>query len=238
MKIISRHNKKDFYDYSGFGHDTSDDIVFVRTPIFEEIDERNKITKYFYNKMPHANNWSDNDYFLTYVVIGIYPYCYIVPAVINNYENFLTQEQIVVPFEVADTDEELNKFLKKINKNIQIEKKYKWLSDHGRHLNTNSSWKDEDLFRQIETPVFLFHHYGIYENQHFKSYNHIIKNIIFSDQPTYWLKYIKEDLDKRDVYTDIENYLWSMKQEPISEPDNETKIISHGFDLKTSFRKM
>lgn len=238
MKIISRHNKKDFYDYSGFGHDTSDDIVFVRTPIFEEIDERNKITKYFYNKMPHANNWSDNDYFLTYVVIGIYPYCYIVPAVINNYENFLTQEQIVVPFEVADTDEELNKFLKKINKNIQIEKKYKWLSDYGRHLNTNSSWKDEDLFRQIETPVFLFHHYGTYENQHFKSYNHIIKNIIFSDQPTYWLKYIKEDLDKRDVYTDIENYLWSMKQEPISEPDNETKIISHGFDLKTSFRKM
>lgn len=238
MKIISRHNKKDFYDYSGFGHDTSDDIVFVRTPIFEEIDERNKITKYFYNKMPRANNWSDNDYFLTYVVIGIYPYCYIVPAVINNYENFLTQEQIVVPFEVADTDEELNKFLKKINKNIQIEKKYKWLSDYGRHLNTNSSWKDEDLFRQIETPVFLFHHYGTYENHHFKSYNHIIKNIIFTDQPTYWLKYIKEDLDKRDVYTDIENYLWSMKQEPISEPDNETKIISHGFDLKTSFRKM
>ena len=52
------------------------------------------------------------------------------------------------------------------------------------------------------------------------------------------IKYIKDDLDKRDVYTDIENYLWSMKQEPISEPGNDTKIISHGFDLKTSFRKM
>lgn len=55
---------------------------------------------------------------------------------------------------------------------------------------------------------------------------------------TNWLKYIKDDLDKRDVYTDIENYLWGMKQEPISEPDNKTKIVSHGFDLKTSFRKM
>ena len=64
------------------------------------------------------------------------------------------------------------------------------------------------------------------------------KNVIFNEQPTNWLKYIKDDLDKRDIYTDIENYLWSMKQEPISEPDNETKIISHGFDLKTSFRKM
>ena len=66
----------------------------------------------------------------------------------------------------------------------------------------------------------------------------IIKNVIFNEQPTNWLKYIKDDLDKRDVYTDIENYLWSMKQDPISEPDNKTKIISHGFDLKTSFRKM
>lgn len=66
----------------------------------------------------------------------------------------------------------------------------------------------------------------------------IIKNVIFNEQNTNWLKYIKDDLDKRDIYTDIENYLWSMKQEPISEPDNKTKIVSHGFDLKTSFRKM
>ena len=159
-------------------------------------------------------------------------------TIINNYENLLTQEQVTVPFEVANTNEELNEFLKKINLNIQIEDKYKWVSVHQRHSNFKSSWKDEDLFRQIETPVFLFHHHGAYENHHFKSYDYIIKNIIFTEQPTNWLKYIKDDLDKRDVYTDIENYLWSMKQEPISEPDNETKIISHGFDLKTSFRKM
>ena len=50
--------------------------------------------------------------------------------------------------------------------------------------------------------------------------------------------YIKEDLDNRPIYNDIENFLWSIKQEPISEPDNKTKIINHGFDLKTSFRKM
>lgn len=93
-----------------------------------------------------------------------------------------------------------------------------------------SSWKDEEIFRQLEAPVFLCYFDG--------SSGRIIKNIIFNEQITNWLKYIKDDLDKRDVYTDIENYLWSMKQEPTSEPDNETKIISHGFDLKTSFRKM
>ena len=66
----------------------------------------------------------------------------------------------------------------------------------------------------------------------------IIKNVIFNEQNTNWLKYFIDDTDTPDIYTDIENYLWSMKQEPISEPDNKTKIISHGFDLKTSFRKM
>jgi formyltetrahydrofolate synthetase len=45
-------------------------------------------------------------------------------------------------------------------------------------------------------------------------------------------------LDNTPVYNDIENFLWMTKQEPISEPDNKTKIINHGFDLKTSFRKM
>jgi ribonuclease J len=55
-------------------------------------------------------------------------------------------------------------------------------------------------------------------------------NIIYS---------ILDDLTvNRSVYNDIENFLWANKQEPISEPDNKTKIINHGFDLKTSFRKM
>lgn len=30
MKIISKYNKKDFYDYLGFQYDTSDDIVYLR----------------------------------------------------------------------------------------------------------------------------------------------------------------------------------------------------------------
>ena len=46
------------------------------------------------------------------------------------------------------------------------------------------------------------------------------------------------DLADLNTYINIENFLWSVKQEPIVNPDNKTKIISHGFDLKTSFRKM
>ena len=152
----------------------------MRIPKTEELDEHNKIKDYFNKRIPYSDSWNIKNYFVTYVIVGIYPYCYIIPTIVNNYENLLTQEQVIVPFEVADTNEELNEFLKKINSNIQIENKYKWGSEHRRLSNFKSSWKDEDLFRQIETPVFLFHHYGTYENQHFKSYDYIIKNIRIS----------------------------------------------------------
>ena len=45
-------------------------------------------------------------------------------------------------------------------------------------------------------------------------------------------------INEQNVYIDIENFLWEMKKEPESTPDNKTKIINAGFDLKTSFRNM
>ena len=50
MKIISKHNKKDFYDYSGFGHDTSNDIVYARTTETILLDEKSELIKYFFTK--------------------------------------------------------------------------------------------------------------------------------------------------------------------------------------------
>jgi hypothetical protein len=52
------------------------------------------------------------------------------------------------------------------------------------------------------------------------------------------LKYYYNDLADLNTYINIENFLWSIKQEPAATPDNKTKIQAHGFDLKTSFRKM
>ena len=52
------------------------------------------------------------------------------------------------------------------------------------------------------------------------------------------LKFWIDNLMNINTYNNIENFLWSIKQEPTSEPDNKTKIINHGFDLKTSFRNM
>lgn len=52
------------------------------------------------------------------------------------------------------------------------------------------------------------------------------------------IKYWYNDLCDLNTYNNIENFLWSIKQEPQSEQTNSEKILSHGFDLKTSFRKM
>ena len=69
-------------------------------------------------------------------------------------------------------------------------------------------------------------------------YKNLLKNPIFNELTINVLKHVQDDLIKRPIYNEIENFLWSVKEEPISEPDNKTKIINHGFDLKTSFRKM
>lgn len=233
MKIISKHNKKDFYDYSGFGYDTSDDIIFLRFPEEEVVGNKDNRCQYFYDKCPFDDRFEN--YVIIYNIVGIYPYCYIIPILTDNYEDITTKQQIVIPYELTlKKVEDINDFLKNTGQKIRLPK-----SKYFSFINgiKESSWKDEDIFKQLETPVFLCYP-GFNRTKKYTDHLKIIKNVIFNEQNTNWLKNIKDDLDKRDIYTDIENYLWSMKQEPITEPDNKTKIISHGFDLKTSFRKM
>lgn len=233
MKIISKHNKKDFYDYFGFGYDTSDDIIFLRFPEEENLNDTKYykyLKKYIIDRNHPFDDWLSDEYVIMYTIAGIYPYCYIIPVLTTHDTAIFAKQQIVIPYELTNKKvEDINDFLKKIGQKIRLPQE-KHLSKYPINSIKESSWKDEEIFRHIETPVFLCYFNMIS--------GRITKNVIFNEQPTNWLKYIKDDLDKRDVYTDIENYLWSMKQEPITEPDNKTKIISHGFDLKTSFRKM
>lgn len=233
MKIISKHNKKDFYDYFGFGYDTSDDIIFLRFPEEDNLNDTKYykyLKKYIIDRNHPFDDRLSDEYVIMYTIAGIYPYCYIIPVLTTHDTAIFAKQQIVIPYELTNKKvEDINDFLKKIGQKIRLPQE-KHLSKYPINSIKESSWKDEEIFRHIETPVFLCYFNMIS--------GRIIKNVIFNEQPTNWLKYIKDDLDKRDVYTDIENYLWSMKQDPIPEPDNETKIISHGFDLKTSFRKM
>jgi len=113
-------------------------------------------------------------------------------------------------------------------------------------------WKVDcpDVFYKIQSPVFVKYYYDLFINGVYwenwrnipkigtSEYIHYVTNISFQKLNYNILKYWYNDLFDLNTYINIENFLWSIKQEPESNPDNKTKILAHGFDLKTSFRKM
>jgi len=113
-------------------------------------------------------------------------------------------------------------------------------------------WKVDcpDIFYKMESPVFVKYNYDLLVNGAYwdnwpeeprvgsGKYTHYVTDISFQKLNYNILKYWYNDLFDLNTYINIENFLWSIKQEPEAKPDNNTKILAHGFDLKTSFRKM
>lgn len=243
MKIISKHNKKDFYDYLSFGYDTSDDIIYLRNSEDLNLEESNLILSFVNKYIPHINAPRYNPY-ISYLIVGIYPYCYVIPYLEYNSFDSYEQPRIIFPYSLIKNLDKLNDHIKKCGGNVILDKPvYIYSHFFYNDKNEQEKFKCEEVFKELMSPTFVwvYNDKAYKHNFRFNNYNHKyygIKNPIFNDFEINVLKYIKEDLDKRPIYNDIENFLWSIKQEPISEPDNKTKIINHGFDLKTSFRKM
>lgn len=117
------------------------------------------------------------------------------------------------------------------------------------HSLSRRVWKQEckEIFRKIGSPVFVNYDKDLFYDGVYKTFEHLfegtnttfyIADVSLSKLNYNILKYWYNDLYDINTYNNIENFLWSIKQEPESKPDNRTKILSHGFDLKTSFRKM
>ena len=116
----------------------------------------------------------------------------------------------------------------------------------------SNTWKIDcpEFFYKIQSPVFVKNYYELFINGAYwenwprspkignSGTTHYVTNISFQKLNYNILKYWYNDLFDLNTYINIENFLWSIKQEPESNPDNKTKILAHGFDLKTSFRKM
>lgn len=114
------------------------------------------------------------------------------------------------------------------------------------------TWKVDcpDIFYKIESPIFVKYVCELFVNGTYWNnwptkpkiykipYTHYVTDISFQKLNCNILKYWYNDLFDLNTYINIENFLWSIKQEPESKPDNKTKILAHGFDIKTSFRKM
>lgn len=103
-----------------------------------------------------------------------------------------------------------------------------------------------EIFDKLNSPIFIeedtfidLYHTGYkLEKDNKVRYSQYVVDISLTAINPQIIKYWYNDLVNINTYNDIENFLWSQKQEPISEPTNKQKIVNHGFDLKTSFRKM
>lgn len=281
MKIISKYNKKDFYDYLGFQYDTSDDIVYLRETrgLFtykpEDYNIINKCYKLIENKIPnYSHNVSSNHFkyhkyscIISHVIVGIYPYVYVVPIVELripyefNKNAFKTVFIETLPYECYDNEDKILDYVN-LRTGISQDNIYIYHKPNGKEFkNTrtyymrNPKFECQEIFHICNAPTFILfvgswlkNWYNtdsiqsIISNSFDLIANHcgMILNPIFNECKRVNIIYsILDDLTvNRSVYNDIENFLWANKQEPISEPDNKTKIINHGFDLKTSFRKM
>lgn len=268
MRIISKKGSKDFYDYMSYLYDTSDDIVYVRDTKYLHRNIKDEaetvkaccrsIGEFVKNtdvgKSIKQKDESKYKCLVKSVYVGIYPYVYMVP-VIMVYDNMKWSPLLfdVLPYECYG-DVELTSGFVKEKSGINLSG-LTYLSYPFRKRNwASGGFKTEncEVFRICGSPVFILMpdtmstyvdrfnssiHTYIANGESFTS---MVVNPVFTDiKNINIIKEIMKDLtENRSVYNDIENFLWSMRMEPVSEPDNNTKIVNHGFDLKTSFRNM
>lgn len=256
MKIISKFT--DFYEYDCYRYGTPDQsIVWVREQNYRRFsnstdnEQVNKLMKTMFLS-PNAKSYIGKRYGfginIVEQLVGIYPYIYYIPVIqYDDYGNRFSEKK---EFSVEDSLKCLTtplyykEIMKEYGLNIKdyiipeqilrAGKTIKSYSGEGRDIiNDPIVVENKEVFESLQTPVFAVTSYGyrMYNETHLITDCNIIEN-------THLLRAFPNISFERDIYNDIENFLWSQKQEKMVIPDNTTKIISHGFDTKTSFRKM
>ena len=219
---------------------------------------------YGYNYTTYSlRSQKDGDVALGNYIFGIYPFVYSQPYIdvryssVTGYEEHMT---LILPKSIIDNllnDEtktqgyaELKRFIMDEYNKIQYKstKSFKINLGNGFDISLKRNvWKIDckEIFYKLNAPVFIKYYEELFENGCYwndiyldKNQRHYVTNISFQKLDKNILKYWYDDLMDLNTYINIENFLWSVKQEPEANPDNKTKIVAHGFDLKTSFRKM
>ncbi len=264
MKIISKY--KDFYDYMASDFDA--DITYVRKPsIIRESYENLFDIKYkcssYINSIYKYPEYISIDKF----VFGIYPYVYAQPyfkvcislaygtEVINIIPSKSCIDDLIATKSIPELENKICSYcMDSLYKNDNINeayipKKIKMQSSYKlkeRILDNAYKIECKEIFNKLNAPVYVWYDYNLFagtvyaEKINEGKFTDIryITNVCFNKLSFNILKYWFDELNNINTYINIENFLWSAKQEPIANPDNKTKILNHGFDLKTSFRKM
>lgn len=263
MKIISKFT--DFYDYDVYRYgEPSPMPEYIRKEDHVNIDlKKNEslcefITSLFLYNVDPKYDWKGRrvPYYRTTKlydnieineeIVGIYPYLYYIPNigydVLNKdeitgiygnmkFRSFSGEDCLRLLNEKDSFKEILPKYGFDLHrttmpKQICFAKKNDYLK----------AIEFPEIFDLVKAPVIHFNRDSFKGYWRYHNELQINTNINISKTP--FLKFYPNILDERDIYTEIENWISLSKQEPISIPDNKTKIISHGFDVKTSFRKM
>lgn len=256
MKIVSKH--KDFYDFLVQDYDS--DLTYVR-----HIGLVNEIFDFLYRKLIpdryYCNIYDEckkiGDFKLSNLVFGIYPFVFSQPILrikISDYDfTILSLGRRLVDklLDSKNKDELIQCAQDEFNKKGIGKVSFVFDVKDIQEILLAFTWKVEcpNIFYKIESPVFVKYYPELFENGVYwdnwpeeprigdKEETYYVTDISFQKLNYNILKYWYDDIYNINTYNNIENFLWSIKQEPESIPDNKTKIISHGFDLKTSFRK-
>lgn len=236
------------------------DNLFNKTDIY--IPYYSKYYGYMYTDY-YTKNRMNGELCFDNFIFGIYPYVYSQPILRIYYHTCgnIDNKIIILGKDLVDGLKKNDKEYK--DKLIQLaQKEYDQLNYDIRvkvffpkHVYKVDQinryvWKVEcpELFYKIGAPVFVKNYSELFNGENNNVYGneweinkkpiHYITNISFQKLQENILKYWYDELNDLNTYINIENFLWSIKQEPEAKPDNKTKILAHGFDLKTSFRKM
>ena len=235
MKIISKF--KDFYDYKVTKYGVDEKLVYTRKTYCEyscSYDIFNRISEKEFNKNLKDNvNLLKENNFHKILFIG--------EKLIHL---FFTENGVYTHFDAKNLDVSKGKYQSYYSKEITFndERNFEIYTDFGYAWDKLFSYDRKKLFSSMKIdksdiilnePMLLIEYFG-------KSYN---KNLKYH-RPLYKFTY-NPNLSQMGVYID-EDFIWQSLVEFLSNKrsekeispkvSNENKILSKGFDLKTSFR--
>lgn len=225
--------------------------------IIENLDEYTYSETTGYNKDPYVA-------YLNTVVVGIYPYIYLCPfyVIVQRKTRGMIGDNIlydIKPITITEEDVKNNPehIYEKVHAKFNKYKKENGISGTLHvHEFTHQNWKyygwnkydikvspwkieNHDIFRKINSPTFVYTNVRDTISSFMGEAGGLILNPIFVKLPFDVLGASRDSMiNEQNIYIDIENFLWENKKEPISNPDNNTRILAAGFDLKTSFRNV
>lgn len=266
MKIISKY--KDFYDFLCQDNDADLHYVRTPFFVTNDYTHmyRQTFEHQGFHVSRNFERWyspkSVGSIFMSAIIYGIYPYVYSQPYLCLNVEDSVGNTNGLIEVVSKSWCDDYSSLSDDNSRKAMLKSKSADILSH--HPNSKEPrnyrfhqfsmnrllWKYEcpEIFKRIGAPVFIEANDKILGNIYNTSmdfkrigdgkYIKYVANICFNKLGENVLKCWFDELNDINTYINIENFLWSIKQEPENDPDDKTKIISHGFDLKTSFRKI